>query len=58
MNKTYEKYGYLHTEMEVKIENLSKVLLELGKNEKVFGIDVHYLDVNEPKAIVRFASKN
>lgn len=54
--KRYYANGYYHNEMEVKIENLSKVLLELGSNKDVFSIDVHYISVNEPKAIVRFGS--
>lgn len=56
MTKSYFANGYFHNEMEVKIENLSKVLLELGSNKKVFGIRVDYIDVGEPKAIVRFGS--
>lgn len=56
MNKTTDCGRYFRTEMEVKSENLSKVLAELESNEKVWGIDLHYLDVNGPKTIVRFCS--
>lgn len=54
INKTYEKYGYLHTEMEVETKNLSKVLAELESNEKVFSIDLNH--VSNGKVIVRFGS--
>ena len=54
MTKTYEMFGYLHTEMIVKTENISRVLAELESNKDVFGITVHY--VNSETIFIRFGS--
>ena len=53
-NKTYFANGYYHTEMDVKTEDLHKVLTELESNEKVFGITIHYINVG--KICIRFGS--
>ena len=54
MTKTYEMFGYLHTEMIVKTENISRVLAELESNKDVFGITIHY--VNSETIFIRFGS--
>lgn len=55
----FYRNGYYHNTMKVEIKNLSKVLLELGSNKDVFGIDVLYIGVgDEPIAIVKFGSNN
>lgn len=54
-NKTYDIGNYNRIEMDVKLENLSTVLGNLSRNEKVFSIDVQYIDMgNTPFAIVKF----
>lgn len=57
-NRQYDRGSYVSIEMDVKIENLSRVLDNLSKNEKVFGIDTQFIDMgSEPFVIVRFGSR-
>lgn len=56
--RQYDRGNYTSVEMDVKIENLSRVLDNLSKNEKVFGIDTHFIDMgSEPFVIVRFGAR-
>ena len=57
-NRMYDRGSYVSIEMDVKIENLSRVLDNLSKNEKVFGIDTQFIDMgSEPFVIVKFGAR-
>lgn len=57
-NRQYDRGNYMAIEMDVRIENLSRVLDNLSKNEKVFGIDTQFIDMgSEPFVIVKFCNR-
>ena len=56
-NNTYDRGSYLGIEMEVKTENLSRVLANLKANPDVFAVRLGFYSEINDTVMVHFGSK-